>query len=157
MISKRINELLQSRGFISVATSDLNGQPNAAPKFLLKAENNFIYLMDYIIGKTWENIKINPRVSLSFMDADSLVGYQMNGPVEIIDSGPEYEEILEELLKREIDLSTKRIIEGVERGKIHGSFEVAIPDKFVLFKVKIEEVVEIGPSGTLKRKKLWEN
>jgi cysteine-rich repeat protein len=37
----------------------------------------------------WENIKMNPRVSLSFMDNDALLGYQLNGSVEIIDSGEE--------------------------------------------------------------------
>jgi predicted pyridoxine 5'-phosphate oxidase superfamily flavin-nucleotide-binding protein len=157
MISKKIFELLQSREFINVATSDLKGQPNAAPKFFLKAEDKFIYLVDYIIGKTWENIKVNPHVSLSFMDTDSLIGYQINGSVQIINSGEEYEKILEELLERQIDLSTKRIIEGVTSGKVHKGFELGIPDKYVILKVKIEEAVEIGPSGILKREKVWEN
>lgn len=151
MISKKINELLKLRAFISVATSDLHGRPNAAPKFLLKTENNFIFLVDYIIGRTWENIKINPRVSLSFVDTDTLVGYQINGPVEIIDKGPEYEAIVKELIQKEIDLSTKRIIEGVSRGKVHKGFEVGLSERFVIFKIKVKDVAEIGPSGDLKR------
>jgi predicted pyridoxine 5'-phosphate oxidase superfamily flavin-nucleotide-binding protein len=156
MVIKKVSELLRVREFISVATSDSKGMPNAAPKFVLKLENNFIYLVDYVIGRTWENVKVNPRISLSFMDTDTLVGYQINGPVEIIDSGPEYDKILKELLQKKIDLSTKRIIEGVETGKVHGSFEVAIPDKIVILKVRLEEIVEIGTSGELKRQRLCE-
>lgn len=154
MIAKRINELLKTREFISVATCDLSGRPNAAPKFILKQENHFIYLIDYTIGRTWENLLLNPRVSLSFMDTDTLHGYQVNGSAELIDKGKEYDLILEELVQKEIDFSTKRIIEGVTKGKSHQTFELGISDRFVVFKIKIEEAVELSPTGELKREKV---
>ncbi len=149
-MTEKVAKLLKSREFVSVATCDFKGHPNAAPKFLLKVEKNFIFLVDYVIGKTWQNILINPRVSISFVDTDSLIGYRINGPVEIIEGGPAYEDILRDLESRQIDLSTKRIIEGVEKGKVHERFEISLPQRFVVFKVKIEEILEIGPSGTLK-------
>lgn len=154
MLVKRITELLKTREFISVATCDLHGKPNAASKFLLKIENNFIYLIDYSVGRTWDNLKVNPRSSLSFMDTDTLLGYQINGTVEIIERGPAYDSILAELWKKEIDLSAKRIIEGIYREKKHQSFELAIRDKFVIFKIKLKEIIEIGPAGELKRQNL---
>jgi len=153
----KIKRILTKREFISVATSDFSGRPNAAPKFFLKLEHGFVYLVDYTIGRTWENLKSNPRVSLSLMDTDSLYGYQINGSVEIIDKGEEYHKIMNELLQKEIDLSVKRITEAVVSGKVHESFEVAIPKRIIVFKVKIEEVAEIGPRGELKREKLCEN
>jgi len=156
MLTKKISGFLKNREFISVATCDLNGRPNAAPKFLLKIEDNLIYLIDYNLSRTWENLKINPRASLSFTNIDNLTGYQINGSVQIIDKGQEYNKILHELREKEINLSVKRIIEGVYREKTHESFEVAMPDHFIVFKVKIEEVVEIGPAGDLKREKLEE-
>lgn len=151
MLTKKINEFLKNREFISVATCDFNGRPNAVPKFLLKAEDNFIYLVDYTIGRTWENLKINPRASLSFTDTDNLTCYQINGSVQIVDKGQVYEEMVNELHNREVSLSVERIIDGVHKEKTHEHFEVAIPQRFVLFKIKIEEIVEVGPSGTLKR------
>ena len=154
MITERINEILKTREFISVATAGLDGTPNAAPKFLLKRENNFVYLVDYTIGKTWQNLKNNPRVSLSFVDTDTLRGYQLNGSVEIIEKGAAYDKIMQELFQREIDLSAKRIIEGVTQGKVHENFELAIPEKIVIFKIQIQEAVEIGPRGELKREKV---
>lgn len=156
MLTKKISEFLKSREFISVATCDLNGRPNAAPKFLLKIEDNLIYLIDYSFSRTLDNLRINPKVSLSFMDTDNLTGYQINGSVRIIDKGQEYNNILHELRAREINLSVKRIIEGVYREKTHKSFEVAIPENVTVFKVSIEEVVEIGPRGDLKRERLSE-
>ncbi len=91
MFKAKAIEFLKTREFVSVATADFEGNPNAAPKFLLKVEGDFIYLIDYIIGRTWENISINPKVSLSFMDPETLFGYQINGTVDIINKGKVYE------------------------------------------------------------------
>ncbi len=154
MLAKKIAEFLQKREFISVATCDFEGRPNAAPKFLLKIENNFIYLVDYSLSKTWENLKINPRVSLSFVDTNTLVGYQVNGKVEIIDKGEAFSNLLNELREKTVNLSVARIVEGIYKGKSHNSFEAAIPETLVIFKIKIEEVTEIGARGELKREKI---
>jgi uncharacterized pyridoxamine 5'-phosphate oxidase family protein len=154
MIPKKIIELLKQREFISVATSDFKGRPNVAPKFILKFEDKYLYLVDYVRGTTYDNLKANPRVSISIMDVDSLIGYQINGAVEVMDKGKDFEKALEEFKQREIDLSVKRIIEGIDRGKSHGSFELSLPESAVIFKVKIEEVVEIGSKGELRKEKI---
>ena len=154
MINKNIKALIESRVFISVASCDLEARPNAAPKFLLKVESAYIYLVDYIIGKTFRNLQVNPRVSLSFFDNDTLVGYQINGNVQIIDSGPEYSAALGDLQRKEIDLSTTRIIDGVIKGEVHKAYEVAASKQFVILKVKVEEIVQIRSSGTLQREKV---
>lgn len=154
MISKNIITLIESREFISVATCDLESRPNAAPKFLLKVESNYIYLVDYIIGNTFRNLKINPRISLSFFDQNTLIGYQINGKVQIVNSGPEYSSALDDLARKEIDLSTTRIIDGVIKGKAHKTYEIAASKQFVILKVKVEEIVQIHPSGMLKREKV---
>lgn len=146
-----IKDLLKDREFISVATCNLRNLPNAAPKFLLKIDGSFIYLIDYTHSRTWENLKDNPQVSLSFMDTETLIGYQINGLVEIISKGAAYEKIYQELQAKEIDLSTKRILEGISKQKKHKSFELAFSEKIDIFKVKIKEIVEIAPRGELKR------
>ena len=155
-MNQKIIELLKSREFVSVATCDLEGRPNAAPKFILKLENNFIYLVDYSIGRTSRNLGINPKISISFMDNNALMGYQLNGSVEIINSGQEYDVLVKDLAQKELELSTRRIIEGVTKGKPHEGFELSLSEKFIIFKVKVEEIVEIASSGTLKREKICE-
>lgn len=154
MISKNIIALLESKEFISVATCNLEAKPNAAPKFLLKVESNFIYLVDYIIGKTFRNLKINPQISLSFFDNDTLVGYQINGNVQIIDQGQEYLSALNDLAHKEIDLSTTRIIDGVIKGQAHKAYELTASKDFVILKIKVEEIVQMHPSGRLQREKI---
>lgn len=151
MITKKINEILKGREFISVATCDFNGRPNVAPKFFLKLEDNYIFLVDYVFGSTFNNLKINPRASLSVMDTDSLKGYQINGSVEVVDRGELYDKISDEVKKKAMSLATERIIKGIHREQRHESFELSFPDRIAIFKVKIEEVVEIDSSGKLKK------
>jgi len=151
MLPRKISQLLENREFISVATCDFSGRPNAAPKFFLKIEDDFIYLIDYTIGTTWENLKVNPKVSLSLINPDTLIGYRINGSVEIIDKGPEYKTLLDEFKTKEVGLSAKRVVEGMYRGKRHETFEVSFPEHFVILRVKLENFAEIGPRGELKR------
>ena len=123
-------------------------------KFILKVEGDSIYLVDYVIGRTLQNLKTNANVSLSTVNLETLVGYQLNGQAQVINKGQEYKKLIREMHARQIEFSTKRIIEGVKKQKAHTSFELTFPEHVVIFKVKVEEIVEIGPSGKLERKRL---
>ena len=144
-------ELLKVREFIAVATADKIGKPNSAPKFVLKVNGRIVYFIDYSIGKTFENIKVNPEVSLSLININSILGYRLNGKVEIIEKGEIYNECLKELREKEIELSVERIVKGVKDGKSHKEFESELPERFLVYVVKIEEGCEISPSGKIKR------
>lgn len=153
MLTPEIMQVLENSEFIHIATSDFNGKPNAAPKFVLKFDEQNIYLVDYTIGMTYDNVKINPRASISLVDPGSLTGYQLNGPVEIIDKGKDYNALRKEMLKKEIRLTAKRIIDDVRGVAKYDSFEVCITERFVILRFKVDEIVEIGAKGTLKRNK----
>jgi nitroimidazol reductase NimA-like FMN-containing flavoprotein (pyridoxamine 5'-phosphate oxidase superfamily) len=143
--------VMKTREFVAVATAGKGGKPNSAPKLLLKTDGKMVYFIDYSIGKTAENLKANPEVSLSFIDINSLVGYRLNGKVEIIEKGKIYDGCLNELREKEIELSVERIVKGVHESKSHKEFELDIPERFLVYKVKIEEGCEISPHGEIKR------
>jgi len=143
--------VLKTREFISVATADKSGKPNSAPKLLLKVKGAFIYLIDYSIGKTVQNLRVNPLVSLSFIDVSSLLGYRLNGTAAVIEKGRLYAECLKVLRKKEITLSAERIVQGVRDNKAHADFEMGIPERFLVYKVRIEEGSEISPRGVIER------
>ncbi|HNX82293.1 MAG TPA: pyridoxamine 5'-phosphate oxidase family protein [Candidatus Omnitrophota bacterium] len=145
---------LKVREFVSVATVDLEGRPNCAPKLLLKIDGNTVYFVDYSIGRTSENLHIHPEVSLSFIDMDSLVGYRLNGTVEIIGKGKIFEECLEELHEKEIKLSVERVIKGVHDGKLYKDFELELSERFLVYKIVIVEASEISPRGAINRENI---
>jgi predicted pyridoxine 5'-phosphate oxidase superfamily flavin-nucleotide-binding protein len=154
LLNEEVRDLLKKREFINVATCDFDHTPNVAPKFLLKVEDNCVYLADYIIGRTWRNLKINPHASLSTININNIVAYQLNGTVEIIEKGTQFKKLLKELNDKLVDFSTKRIIEGIRANRPHQHTELSFPDRVVIFKITIEEIVRIGPQGTLERKKI---
>ena len=143
--------VLKAREFIAVATADKRGKPHSAPKLLLKIVGGMVYFIDYSISRTAENLKANPVVSLSFIDIDSLFGYVLNGTVEIIEKGKIYNECLKDFREKKIGLSVERVIKGIHEGKTHKEFELEIPERFLVYKVKIKEGAEISPRGEIKR------
>jgi predicted pyridoxine 5'-phosphate oxidase superfamily flavin-nucleotide-binding protein len=152
-IIKKAITFLQASEFVVVATADKEGKPNCAPKLLLKIDGEVIYFIDYSIGRTFRNLRVNPQISLSFMDIHSLSGYRLSGSVEIIENGEVYDECLKELRVKEIDLSVERIVKGVQNGKVHKYFESEIPERFLIYKVKIEDGCEITPRGLIRRER----
>ena len=69
MISKRLDHILKDREFAYIATINSKGEPNAAPKFLLKKEEHFLYLIDHVMGMTYKNLKITTRGDLKIAEA----------------------------------------------------------------------------------------
>lgn len=57
VIPAKIIKLLEDAEWICVATRGYDGNPSAANKFLLKCYENLLYIVDFVRGKTWRNIK----------------------------------------------------------------------------------------------------
>jgi general stress protein 26 len=148
-ITEEIARLLEKRQFVSVATAAPDGQPNTVPKFFFRAKGDFIYLIDYVLGKTIMNLEKNPRVSISFMDMDSLEAYRLNGMAKMIAEGKVFKKILQEWDKKLIQMATTRVIEGVQTGKSHGHYELEMGEKFMILKIKITHVVKVGRKGDI--------
>ena len=151
MLSPNIKKILDNHEFVIVATSDGKGTPNAAPMFLVKTEDRLIYLVDYTMGTTYRNLKANPQVSVSISDHETLIGFKFNGHVKLLQEGPVYKKIVEAFKEKTLTLSIERILSGIRRKKSHGGFEVQLPEKFVVYEIHIEEVVEIEPGGLIKK------
>jgi uncharacterized pyridoxamine 5'-phosphate oxidase family protein len=153
MLIKEALNFLKGKTFINVATCGQDSCPNVAPKFLLKIEKNYIYLIDYVRNTTLKNIRSNPKISISSINLETLKGYQINGKAEIVkkDRGSIYQELLKEYEKKQIDLSTKRLIEALHDQKKSSNYEAEFPKKVAIIKVKVNEAVSIGLQGNLER------
>ncbi len=149
-----LGKLLEKVRFLVVATVDEKGQPDATPKLFLKYEPPYIYLVDYSFATTKSNLKTSPKASLSFLDVETLDGYRLRGPIELIAGGEEFNRISKEVDKKVLELSVTRVIEAVKTGKRHQHYELEIVDKYVIMKFKIEEITFIGPRGRSYRENI---
>jgi predicted pyridoxine 5'-phosphate oxidase superfamily flavin-nucleotide-binding protein len=156
LMVENMKKFLLNKGFVSVATSDLSGQPHAVPKYIVEIEKGFIYLADYVIGKTFQNLKINPKISLSTLNVKTLEGLQINGVAKMITKGPKYKQLLKAMVEQEVYHSASRIVENVRRGRKAGTFELEFPEKVAMIKVKCEKITKISISGNLKIERIKE-
>ena len=148
-ITDKVAELMEKREFVSVATATKDGLPNTAPKFFFRAKGNFIYLIDYVFGKTITNLKENPRVSVSFMNLENLEAYQLNGTAQMIEKGRVFDAILTQWDKKLLRFSSNRVVEAVRTGKKSHHFEIEMTEKFMVLKIKVNSVVKIGRRGDI--------
>jgi uncharacterized pyridoxamine 5'-phosphate oxidase family protein len=153
MISSRLKHFFKNTQFVDVATCNKQCRPYAAPKFLLKVEDDKVYLADYVFGKTWYNLQENPLVSLTVLDYDSLIGYQFNGEVCLLTEGDDYDALKKELQVRKMKSSVERVVKSVREEKLRHNFELIFPDKIGVIVVTVKEIVDIDPTGNLTRDK----
>lgn len=142
---------LKFQEFIFIGTADLKNRPHTSAKPFLKQEADSVYLVDYIIGRTSKNLGLNPKASLSFIDMDKLVGYQLYGQVKVLHQGQEYEKLLHELHEQQVRFATKRLVAGVRKGKQSKGIELISLRVANIFKIKIKEVMRLKPNGEVEK------
>ncbi len=136
--------------FVNVGTCSLERMPNVAPKLIAKVHQNVLYLVDYVLGRTFSNLSENPRVSVSFIDDRTLTGYQLNGTVDILQKGDEFEKLAEEFQDIKTRFTVERILFNLRSREKASPLEFALPEKFAILKIKVIEIVEISSSGGLR-------
>jgi uncharacterized pyridoxamine 5'-phosphate oxidase family protein len=151
LIPERLKEILENADWICLASRNENGDPNTANKFLLKCEESCVFIVDFVKGKTLENIRNYPKVSFSIMDLNNLVDYQLFGEVEIIENGQIRNGLLTTFEQRHTRFSTNRIIEGIRRSKKFNNNELPDISKAVIFKIFIKDIVVRGPRIEIKK------
>ena len=154
LITEKLKKFLLTKEFVSAGTSDLSGQPNAVPKYIIKIDSSLIYLADYVIGKTFQNLKVNPKISLSTIDMKTLEGWRINGTVRMMTRGAQYKMLSKTMIDLEVHNTARRVIEDVQGVQKHNVYEVSFPKKVVILKVKCEKVTKIGITGKLQSKRL---
>lgn len=151
LFTKEILDFLRSQVFLFIGTSDKRGRPHTSAKPLLKIEDNYIYLVDFVIGRTYKNIKRNPKISLSAIDEDKVIGYQLYGIAQVIDKGDEFHRLSREMSSKQVKLATERVIQGVRKSTRSLVDELISLETVSILKIKIKEVSRITPSGDITR------
>jgi len=71
---------------VAISTCDKKGEPNISVAAFIKIKNNKIIITNNYMGKTIENIKQNPKVSLAVWN-QKWKGYKINGAAEYFGKG----------------------------------------------------------------------
>ena len=126
-ITDEMKEMVKGQiAFVATATPD--GIPSVAPKGTTRILDDEHIIYGEGAGKrTFENIKMNPKVAIIMGDLSKLQCLRFSGTAEIITEGPLYDETAESMKK----------------------MGASAPHAVV--KVKVEEIYECGAPGFGKR------
>jgi uncharacterized pyridoxamine 5'-phosphate oxidase family protein len=142
-----IIHFFQEQGFAIVSTIDGNGGPHNSCKGIVKInQNGLIYLFDLYKGKTYKNLKINPRMSISAVDEHKFIGYCLKGRAKIVKTDKLKPHILSAWDKKITSRISRRVIKNIQGEKGHPRHpEALLPKPEYMVVMKVKEVVNLTP------------
>ena len=107
---QEVQEFLPGKmGWVATATPD--GIPNATPKGTVQLlDDEHVIFADLFSLKTRENLEKNPKVAVTVVDEKNFKGHQIKGSAELVDSGPLYDQVVEELKQASMELPSPKYV-----------------------------------------------
>jgi len=145
-------QFLGNQNFVIVSTIDKNGNLHSSCKGIVKIKKNGkIYLLDLYKGVTYENLKRNPRISLTAVDERSFKGYCLKGRARIATSKNldiKFNLLWEDKLTRRI---SQRMIKNIMEEKIDSLHpEARLPKPKYIILMQVKEIVDLRPVNLKK-------
>ena len=107
MLTQPMVAMIETALARALATSGPHGV-NVVPVSVLKVESDKVYLYNFFMGKTVENIAVQPLVALTCWQG--LEGIQIKAIAEYVSGGPMFESAVEEMKMRFPDRTLKGVI-----------------------------------------------
>lgn len=146
-LTDEVIQFLHNQGCVIVSTIDRFGMPHNACKGVVEIKHDGeIYLLDLYKGRTYANLKGNPKISITAVDEHSFKGYCLKGKARLIPK----EELKGQIIRAWEDKLTSRITRRVlkniheEKGHPHHP-EVLLPKPEYLILMRVERIVDLTP------------
>jgi len=152
-ITEDIIHLFHKQGFVIVSTLDLRGSIHCSAKGIVGIEaEGKVYLIDLYRGKTFNNLKRNPIISITAVDEDEFSGFTIKGKAKIVNRKEIEGHIIASWEDKVVQRVSKRVIGHIkkERKSPHHP-EAIFPRPQYLIEVDAESIVDLTPKD-LKRK-----
>jgi len=92
-ITEEMKEVIKKAKGFAIATATKEGEPNVVPMgFGTVISDDEILLAKIFEGKTFDNMRANPKVAISVWDMGGPKGYQFKGVARIETSGKTFDE-----------------------------------------------------------------
>ena len=96
-IPQEIQEFIKGK-LAWVATASTDGMPNATPKGSVQViDDEHLVFADLFSCKTRDNLKENPKASVTVIDEKTYKGYELKGYAEMLSAGPLFDQVVEQL------------------------------------------------------------
>lgn len=153
-IPAEIVDFLGAQGFVIVSSIDKAGFPHSSCKAIIKIDSaGRIFLMDVYHGKTCENIKRNPQISISAVDEHKFSGYCLKGKGQIMSDNNISQEIIKIWEDNITGRLAKRLLKNLSGDKGHLRHpEASLPHPKHIIVIEVEEIVDLAAAHLRKEK-----
>ncbi|MFH1771754.1 MAG: pyridoxamine 5'-phosphate oxidase family protein [Candidatus Omnitrophota bacterium] len=150
-LSGDVINLLKKQSFVIVSTMEANGRIHASAKGIADIKKGKVYLIDLYNARTFENLRLNPTITITAVDEHQFCGYVLKGKASIIKEEDIDKGIIKNWEEKVINRISKRIIKNLKQDRssqLHPESRFGRPK--YLIEVSVEEVVDLTPSHLKK-------
>lgn len=146
-IPRDVLHFFAEQGCVVVSSIDPEGRPHSSCKGIIKiAPGGEIYLLDLYRAATYNNIRNNPKASITAFNEHAFRGYCLKGSARAV----AVEEVERGLLKawedRIASRITQRLIRNIREEKAQSRHpEAFLPKPAYMLVVRVEEIVDLTP------------
>jgi len=146
-LPNEIVQFFQNQGYVIVSTLDRNGIPHNSCKGIVEIkQDGRVYLLDLYKSATFNNLKRNPRISITAVDEHKFRGYCLKGRAKIIPVEKLKPEILRSWEDKISSRITRRLLKNIREEKGHPRHpEALMPKPKYMVVLTVKEVVDLTP------------
>ncbi len=146
-IPNEVISFFKDQGFVVVSTISQDGSLHNSCKDVLKIEKEgSVYLLDLYLRNTFQNLKINPNISITAVDEHRFIGYSLVGKAKIVHDEKLNRDIFKAWEQKMTSRISKRIIKNLKGEKGHKLHpEAALPRPEYLIVMDVTEVIDLTP------------
>lgn len=154
-LSKEIINFLHNQNFVVVSTINRNGSLHNSCKGIVKIERQGqVYLLDLYRGRTHDNLKQNPNISITAVDEHKFTGYSLNGKIKELLEERITPQIITAWEEKIIGRITRRVLKNMRGEKGHPSHpELLLPKPEYLIVMDVEEIIDLTPHQLKEEKR----
>ena len=101
VITEDMKQLIDARRLAHVATCSKGGVPNVSPRGSIRnVDDNTLVCGGGVEGKTYQNLKENPRIAVEVTEREIYKSFQFKGTGNVENSGDLYDMMTEDFVSR---------------------------------------------------------
>ena len=146
-LTDEITQFFLNQGFAIISTIDKDGSLHNSCKGIVKINRSgSVFLLDLYKGRTYENLKQNPHISITAVDEHRFIGYCLKGRAEIIAGNKLKSQIIKAWEAKITGRISSRVIKNIQGQKGHSRHpEARLPKPEYLIVMEVREVIDLTP------------
>lgn len=142
-----IVSFFRNQGCVVVSTVETDGSIHNSCKGIVDINTgDRIYLLDLYTGKTFQNLKKNPNISITAVDEHKFIGYCLKGKAELIERDGLDHDVIISWEKEITNRVTRRLIKNIRGEKGHHRHpEALLPKPEYMIVMNVEEILDLKP------------